>query len=131
MSNQKSIIEAAKTFLYEISDRIANKSLGKKYEKQFLDLIQSLNSLPWDSKPKKEKDGALHSIIGLINGKKVTFNWHMIGRDEDYAKYFGATVDGKLLGPKYRDFGFGLVDEKDLIQDLKDFESAISLAKKL
>ncbi len=131
MSNQKSIIEDAKTFLYENSDRMTNKSLGKKYEKQFLGLIQSLNSLPWDSKPKKEKDGALHSIIGLINGKKVTFNWHMISRDEDYAKYFGATVDSKPLGPKYRDFGFGRVDEKDLIQDLKDFESAISLAKKL
>jgi hypothetical protein len=57
-----------------------------------------MKEVPWDSKPRKTKQSALHSIEGTVNGKELSFAWHQPdGKYSDKWVYLGvADADGKM-----------------------------------
>jgi hypothetical protein len=115
--------------------KIANKILSlvehKEYESQYKALLGKIDKLPWESKPRKSKNGAVNIIAGKANGKSIEVGYHKPDKNGDTWAFLYMSVDGKVfdksekaLSKKYMS-GTKEAPSKEIKDNLKEIEDAI------
>jgi len=83
-------------------------------------LIKSLRKIiPWDDKPEKSVQSAMHELSGKVNGKMVDFGWHQPGRYGKVWDFIGLLVGYDKMFEMDMDNYDGYVQEPTSLERLK------------
>ena len=116
--------------------KIANKILNilgesKEFEGEYKSLLKKIDSLPWDGKARKSKNGAVNIIAGKANGKSIEIGYHKPDKNGDTWQFLYFSVDGKIfdksekpLTKKYMS-GDSSNAQKEIKANLKEMEDAL------